>query len=77
MSNRDDEEAVGCIRDTGKGIVPSSESSEDSKCTSCTDTSCVGVSAGRLKIPNGQQEECQIKGEEEEEECHGGFECAE
>lgn len=77
MSNRDDEEAVGCICDTGKGIVPSSESSENSECTSCTDASFIGVFAGRLKISDAQQEECQIQREEEEEERHGGFERAE
>ena len=74
----DDEEAVAVIGDTGEGVVPGQESSEDSKDTTSLDASRVGLSGGcvDVEVSGSQKQEGQVQGEEEEEESDGGFQRA-
>ena len=45
MSNRNDEKAVACIRNTSEGIVPREESGEQSKVAASLDARGVGGTA--------------------------------
>lgn len=71
MGNRDNEEAVARVCNTGKGVVPSQESGEDTEATT-------GLGAGRAwdEVAEGQEQEGQVKGEEEEEKGDGRAEGA-
>lgn len=76
MSNRNDEEAVAGIGNTGQGIVPGQESSENGKDASCLDDAGSGGAVSADKVADTEQEEGQVQGEEEREEGHGGAEGA-
>lgn len=76
MSNRNDEEAVAGIGNTGQGIVPGHESSEKGKETASLDDAGGGGAVSANKVADTEQEEGQVQGEEEGEEGHGGAEGA-
>lgn len=76
MSNRNDEEAVAGIGNTGQGIVPGQESSEKSKEASCLDDAGGWGAVSANKVADTEQEEGHVQAEEEGEECHGGAEGA-
>lgn len=78
MSDGDDEEAVASIGDTGEGIVPGGESSQETEETTGLLDVGVGVAVGTaLQVCDTEQEEGQIQGEEQQEEGDGGLEGAE
>ena len=78
MSDGDDEEAVASIGDTSEGIVPGSESSQETEQTTGLLDVGVGVAVRTaLQVGNTKQEEGQVQGEEEHEEGDGGLEGAE
>lgn len=72
MSDWDDEEGVAAVGDTGKGVVPSGEGSEDTKGTTGSDAG--GVLA--VKVSDTEHQEGQVQSEEEEEKSDGGAESA-
>lgn len=78
MSDGDDEEAVASIGDTCEGIVPGSESSQETEETTGLLDVGVGVAVRTtLQVGNTEQEEGQVQGEEQQEEGDGGLEGAE
>lgn len=78
VSDGDDEEAVAGVGDTGKGVVPGSESGQETEQTTCLLNLGVGHVAGAtLEVTNAEQQEGQVQEEEEQEECDGRFEGAE
>lgn len=76
VSNRDDEEAVAGVGNTGQGIVPGQESSEKGKEAACLDDASGGRAISANKVANTEQEESHVQGEEEREESHGRAEGA-
>ena len=72
VSDGDDEEAVAIIGDTSEGIVPGSESSQETEETTGLLDVGVGVAVRTaLQVGNTEQEEGQVQGEEEHEEGDG------
>ena len=67
MRDGNDEEAVACVRDTSKRIIPREESSEESKVASSLDAGRVGPLGAVFEITNAEQEESHVKGKEEQE----------
>lgn len=71
VDDREDEEAVASIGDTGQSIVPSGECSEETEeSTSLLDLD-VGTVTAALQVSDTQQEEGQVQEEEEQEESDG------
>ena len=72
MSNRDDEEAVAVVGKTGESVVPGGESSQETDETTSHLDLLVRVTLSIVvEVGNTQQQEGQIKGEEQGEECNG------
>lgn len=76
VSNRDNEEAVAGIRNTGQGIVPREEGSQQSKEATRLHDRGVGSSTVMPEVADSQQQEGQIQREEKREERHGGLQGA-
>lgn len=76
MRNRNDEEAVARVRDTGECVVPGEEGSEESKVATSLDAGRVGRATRRMKVADAEQEERHVEGEEEQEERNGRLERA-
>lgn len=76
VDDRDNEEAVGCVGNTGQGIVPGHESCNDAKGTSGPSETGVRRAIFQDQVRTSQEEECQVQGEEEEEEGDGGLQGA-
>jgi hypothetical protein len=77
MCNRDNEEAVPSIRNTSKGVIPREERGKEAEVAST-------LKAGRAyrrvigtEVPNTEQEERHVEGEEEREERDRRLERAE
>jgi len=70
MRNRDEEEAVGRVRDTGQGIVPSRKRSEDAKRAASQDATMLWGATVRTvqQVSNTQHQEGHVQSKEEEEE---------
>jgi hypothetical protein len=68
MRNRDDEEAVPGIRNTSKGVIPREECGKEAEVASTLDAGRVYPLVIGIEIPNTEQEERQVEGEEEHEE---------
>lgn len=68
MSDRDDEEAVAAVGNTGQSVVPGEESSEESKETTGFLNLQVLATIGGHKVADGQEEESHVEGEEQKEE---------
>lgn len=66
-----DEERITGVGDTGEGVVPGGEGSQDAERAASFDAARVGVAAGVAEIANAQEQESQVQGEEEEEESYG------
>jgi len=74
------EEGVGLLGDTGVGVVPGEEGSEETKDTTSLDEAGVGDTGGHVwadEMPESEEEEGEIEGEEEREEGDGGLHGAE
>lgn len=77
-----DEYNIPSIGNTSQGVVPSQESSEQSKHTTRLDAANLGslwlsnTSILQLQVTDGQEQESEIQGEEEEEEGDGRAERA-
>jgi len=67
VSDRDDEERVAGVGNTGQSVVPGSECSKHTESTTSSEASDVSV----LKVRNTEHKERKIEGEEEEEEGNG------
>lgn len=68
MGDRDDEEAVAGIGDTGKSVVPSGEGGEETEeATSLQDLGVGGAVLGE-QVGDTQKQEGQVQEEEQEEE---------
>jgi hypothetical protein len=65
---------VGVIKDTGHGVVPSSESSQETETTSGLDELCLWASTGGENVPESEHEEGHVEGKEEKEERNCGSE---
>lgn len=78
MSNRDDEEAVAVVGQTGEGVVPGGEGGEETEETTGHEHGLVGLVLGvTLDVSDTEQEEAQVEEEEQQEEGDGGAEGAE
>jgi len=78
VSNRDDEEAVAVVGQTGKGVVPGGEGGEETEETTCHEHGLVGLVLGvTLDVTDTEQEEGKVKEEEQQEEGDSGAEGAE
>ena len=78
MSNRHDEEAVAAVGNTGQGVVPSGECSQETEETTCLDDGGVGLASGvPLQVTNTKQQEGQVQEQEEAEEGDSGSQSAE
>lgn len=78
MSNRDDEEAVAAVGNTGQGVVPSGECSQETEETTCLDDGGVGLASRvPLQVTNTKQQEGQVQEQEEAEEGDSGSQSAE
>jgi hypothetical protein len=69
MHNRDDEEGVAGVCDTGKRVVPGGEGGQNAEGASSADAAGVGVAAAVAQVTDAQHEEGHVQGEKEEEEC--------
>jgi hypothetical protein len=76
VSNRNDEEAVGSIGDTGQSVVPGSKGGEDAKGTAGAGAAWAWGAVDRTQISDSQEEEGKVEHEEEEEEGDGRFQGA-
>lgn len=78
MSNRDDEEAVAVVGQTGEGVVPGGEGGEETEETTSHKHGLVGLVLGvTLDVSDTEHEEAQVEEEEQREEGDGGAEGAE
>ena len=68
---------VGCVCDTCQSIVPSEECCCESEATTTVDELWVWGAVNEVQVAGSQKEEGHVKGEEEQEECDGRFQCAE
>lgn len=77
VSNGDNEEAVASVGDTGEGIVPGGEGSQETEqTTSLLDIGIGGTISTLLQVSDTEQEEGQVQEEEQQEEGDGRFEGA-
>lgn len=60
---------VGAVGNTGEGVVPCEERSHETKSTASNDATALRVRAIMLKVSNTEEQEGQVEGEEEREEC--------
>ena len=67
MSDRNDEERVAGVGDTGQSVVPGSECSQDTESTTGSKASDVSM----LEVRDTEHQERKIEGEEEEEKGNG------
>lgn len=78
MSNRDDEEAVAVVGNTGESVVPSGESGHETEETTGHLDGLVRLTRGvTLDVTNTEEEESQVQEEEQEEEGDSGAQGAE
>jgi hypothetical protein len=76
MQNRNDEERVASICNTGKGVIPSGECGQNAECASRADAAGVGVATAVAEVADAKHEESHVKREEEEEEGDRGLQRA-
>ena len=76
VKNGNDEEAVGGIGNTSKGVVPGQESCKDAESTSGTSEANVRRAVLEDKVGAAQHQEGQVQCEKQEEEGHSRLECA-
>ncbi len=76
VSDRNDEEAVGSIGDTGQSVVPGSKGGEDAKCPAGAGAAWAWGAVDRTQISDTQEKEGEVEHEEEEEEGNGRFQGA-
>jgi len=78
VSNRDDEEAVAVVGQTGEGVVPGGEGGEETEEATGHEDRLVGLVLGvTLDVTDTEQEEAQVEEEEQQEESDSGAEGAE
>lgn len=78
MSDRDDEEAVAGVGNTGQGVVPGNEGREEAEETARLDKVGVWMALGVVEeISDTEHEEGDLEEEEQQEEGHCGPESAE
>ncbi len=65
------------IRNTGQGVVPSQEGGEESKVSTSLGEMLAGGRFICIEISKAQEKECQVQGEEQQEEGNGRSQCAE
>lgn len=72
MGDRDDEEAVAAVGNTGKGVVPSSKGSQQTKETTGLDDRRVGLaSIITLDVTDTEKQEREVEEQEQQEEGDG------
>lgn len=76
MGNRDDEEAVAGVGNTGQSIVPREEGSQQSEEATRLHDRSIGSSTVMPEVADSEQQEGQIQREEKREERHGGLQGA-
>lgn len=76
VGNRDDEEAVAGVGDTGQGVVPGSEGGQETEETAGLLDLEVGETVLGAQVRDTEEQEGQIQEEEEQEEGDGGLEGA-
>lgn len=77
MGDRNDEEGVGRVGNTGESIVPGQEGGDDAKGAAGAQAARAGRAVLGLQVGDAQEEEGQVEGEKEQEEGDGGLERAE
>ena len=78
MQDRDDEETVRIVRDTGEGIVPSHEGREQGEESTGFDDGWVGRVGGvAVEIADAEEQKGQVQGQKEDEEGDGRAQRAE
>jgi hypothetical protein len=68
MQNRDNEEAVRGVGDTGEGIIPGQEGCDDAESTSGSCQAGVRLAVLEDQIGATEEEEGKVEGEEQQEE---------
>lgn len=68
MGDRDDEEAVAGIGDTGKSVVPSGEGGEETKEATSLQDLGIGLAVRGEQVGDTQKQEGQVQEEEQKEE---------
>ncbi len=76
MGDRDDEEAVRGIGNTGEGVVPGQERCENAEGATSTSEADRRRAIVENQVAQTQEEEGEVQGEEQEEEGHGGLQRA-
>lgn len=68
VSDRDEEEGVALVKDTGESVVPSDEGSSETEATANVDENRLGASGAMVEVAEGEEEEGQVQCQEKQEE---------